>query len=83
MFEEVRNLCEDMDSLNKEIKIKAHPILKGDSLKFIIKKRHRLVAPHYIVLTVQFPEVEETEDGEGEKSAPIKYLDSVDLLEKS
>ena len=77
MFEEVRNLCEDMDSLNKEIKIKAHPILKGDSLKFIIKKRHRLVAPHYIVLTVQFPEVEETEDGEGEKSAPIKYLDSV------
>ena len=32
---------------------------------------------HYIVLTVQFPEVEETEDGEGEKPAPIKYLDSV------
>nr|WP_263330831.1 nitroreductase family protein [Paraclostridium sp. AKS73] len=77
MFEEVRNLCEDMDSLNKEIKIKAHPILKGDSLKFIIKKRHRLVAPHYIVLTVQLPEVEETEDGKDKKIAPIKYLDSV------
>ncbi|WP_250673093.1 nitroreductase family protein [Paraclostridium ghonii] len=69
MFEEVRNLCQDVDSLNKEIKIKAHPILKGDSLKFIIKKRHRLVAPHYIVLTVQLPEEEE--------ETPIKYFDSV------
>lgn len=72
MFKEVRNLCEDMDSLNKEIKIKAYPILKGDSLKFIIKKRHRLVAPHYIVLTVKLPEVEE-----GEEETPIKYFDSV------
>lgn len=72
MFEEVRNLCEDVDSLNKEIKIKAYPILKGDSLKFIIKKRHRLVAPHYIVLTVKLPEVEE-----GEEETPIKYFDSV------
>ena len=72
MFEEVRSLCEDMDSLNKEIKIKAYPILKGDSLKFIIKKRHRLVAPHYIVLTVQFPETEEKEN-----LNLVKYFDSV------
>jgi len=72
MFEEVRTLCEDVDSLNKEIKIKAYPILKGDSLKFIIKKRNRLVAPHYIVLTVKLPELEE-----GEEEAPIRYFDSV------
>ena len=72
MFEEVRNLCKDIDSLNKEIKIKAYRILKGDSLKFIIKKRHRLVAPHYIVLTVQLPELENCEE-----SNPVKYFDSV------
>ena len=69
MFDEVKRLCKDVPSLNEDIKISAHPILKGDSLKFIIKKRHRLVAPHYIVLTVQLPEEDEEK--------PIKYFDSV------
>lgn len=69
MFEEVKRLCKNMDSLNKEIKINAYPILKGDSLKFIIKKRHRLVAPHYILLTVQFPESED--------EITTRYLDSI------
>ncbi|CEJ75252.1 nitroreductase [[Clostridium] sordellii] len=70
MFDEVKRLCKDVPSLNEYIKISAHPILKGDSLKFIIKKRHRIVAPHYIVLTAQLPEEEDEEN-------PIKYFDSV------
>ncbi|CEQ02090.1 nitroreductase [[Clostridium] sordellii] len=70
MFDEVKRICKDVPSLNEDIKVSAHPILKGDSLKFIIKKRHRLVAPHYVVLTVQ---VSEKEDGE----KTIKYFDSV------
>ena len=68
MFEEVKNLCQNIDGLDNNIKINAYPILKGDSLKFIIKKRHRLVAPHYIVLTVQLPEDEDIS---------INYFDSI------
>lgn len=56
MFEEVKNICEDIDLLNKDINVKAHPILKGDSLKFIIKKKSRIVAPHYVLITSEIPE---------------------------
>ncbi|MGL5712569.1 MAG: nitroreductase family protein [Paraclostridium sp.] len=56
MFEEIQNVCEDIDLLNKDINVKAHPILKGDSLKFIIKKKSRIVAPHYILITSEIPE---------------------------
>lgn len=56
MFEEIKNLCEDIDLLNKDINVKAHPILKGDSLKFIIKKKSRIVAPHYVLITSEIPE---------------------------
>lgn len=81
MFEEVRNMCGNMEGLDENIKIKAYPILKGDSLKFIIKKRHRIVAPHYILLTVQLPEeyekVEEEEETKKSEKSTIKYFDSV------
>lgn len=60
MFEEIKNLCEDIDLLDKDIKVKAHPILKGDSLKFIIKKKSRIVAPHYVLIT---SEIQEEIDG--------------------
>lgn len=56
MFEEIKNICEDIDLLNKDINVKAHPILKGDSLKFIIKKKSRIIAPHYILITSEIPE---------------------------
>lgn len=56
MFEEVKNLCEDIDLLDKDINVKAHPILKGDSLKFIIKKKSRIIAPHYVLITSEIPE---------------------------
>ena len=70
MFEEVRNICNDIESLDENIKVKAYPILKGDSLKFIIKKSHRIVAPHYILLTAQLPE-------ESDEEKQINYYDSV------
>jgi hypothetical protein len=70
MFEEVRHICNDIDSLDENIKVSAYPILKGDSLKFIIKKTHRIVAPHYILLTVKLPE-------ECDEESPVKYFDSV------
>ena len=56
MFEEIKKVCEDIDLLNKDINVKAHPILKGDSLKFIIKKKSRIVAPHYVLITSEIPE---------------------------
>jgi hypothetical protein len=70
MFEEVKKLCEDIDLLNKDINVKAHPILKGDSLKFIIKKKSRIVAPHYVLITSEIPE-----DYYGEIGVPVTFFD--------
>ncbi|MEG2983354.1 MAG: nitroreductase family protein [Peptostreptococcaceae bacterium] len=81
MFEEVKHMCENMEGLDENIKIKAYPILKGDSLKFIIKKRHRIVAPHYILLTAKLPEsvedIEESKENKNGEKITIKYFDSV------
>lgn len=56
MFDEIKNICEKTEILKGEMEVKVHPILKGDSLKFIIKKHSRVIAPHYLLITSKTPE---------------------------
>lgn len=51
LIEEVKNICNNIDYLNKELNIKAHVVERGHLIKFIMGKKFDLKAPHYIVIT--------------------------------
>lgn len=51
LMEEVKNICNDITYLNKELKIKANVIERGHLIHFLMGKKCNIKAPHYIVVT--------------------------------
>ena len=51
LMEEVKDLCNDITYLNKDLRIKAHVIERGHLIHFLMGKKCTIKAPHYIVVT--------------------------------
>lgn len=51
LMEQVKEICSDITYLNKELNIKAHVIERGHLVHFLMDKKNRVKAPHYIVVT--------------------------------
>ena len=51
LMEEVKNISSNITYLNNDLNIKAHVIERGHLIHFLMGKKHKLKAPHYIVLT--------------------------------
>ena len=51
LMEEVKNISSNITYLNNDLNIKAHVIERGHLIQFLMGKKHKLKAPHYIVLT--------------------------------
>ena len=51
LLEEVRNVCSQITYLNKELDIKAHVVDRGHLVHFLMGKKCKVKAPHYIIVT--------------------------------
>ena len=51
LMEEVKNISSNITYLNNDLNIKAHVIERGHLIHFLMGKKHKLKAPHYILLT--------------------------------
>ena len=51
LLEEVKNACSQITYLNKELDIKAHVVDRGHLVHFLMGKKCKVKAPHYIIVT--------------------------------
>lgn len=51
LLDEVKNICSDINYLNKDLSIKAHVIDRGHLVHFLMGKDCKVKAPHYIIVT--------------------------------
>ena len=51
LIEEIKNISSNITYLNKNLNIKAHVVERGHLIHFLMGKKNKLKAPHYIVLT--------------------------------
>lgn len=51
LLEEVKNVCSQITYLNKELDIKAHVVDRGHLVHFLMGKKCKVKAPHYIIVT--------------------------------
>ena len=51
LIEEIKNISSNITYLNKDLNIKAHVVERGHLIHFLMGKKNKLKAPHYIVLT--------------------------------
>mgnify|MGYP003369773804 CR=1 FL=1 len=51
LLEEVKNVCSQINYLNKELDIKAHVVERGHLVHFLMGKDCKVKAPHYIIVT--------------------------------
>lgn len=51
LMKEVKDICANLDYLNKDLNIKAHVVERGHLIHFLLGKECKIKAPHYIVVT--------------------------------
>lgn len=51
LMEEVKKICSDITYLNQDLRIKAHVVERGHLIHFLMGKKCKIKAPHYIVVT--------------------------------
>lgn len=51
LMEEVKNICSNITYLNEDLNIKAHVIERGHLIHFLMGKKCKVKAPHYIIVT--------------------------------
>ena len=51
LMEEIKNISSNITYLNRNLNIKAHVVERGHLIHFLMGKKNKLKAPHYIVLT--------------------------------
>ena len=51
LMEEVKKICSDITYLNEDLRIKAHVVERGHLIHFLMGKKCKVKAPHYIVVT--------------------------------
>lgn len=51
LMEEVKNICSNITYLNEDLNIKAHVIERGHLIHFLMGKKCKVKAPHYILVT--------------------------------
>lgn len=51
LMEEVKNICSNITYLNEDLNIKAHVIDRGHLIHFLMGKKCKVKAPHYILVT--------------------------------
>jgi len=51
LMEEVKNISSNITYLNNDLNINAHVIERGHLIHFLMGKKHKIKAPHYILLT--------------------------------
>lgn len=51
LIKEIKEVCSNVNCLNKDLDIKAHVIERGHLVQFLMKKENIVKAPHYIILT--------------------------------
>lgn len=51
LMEEVKNICSNITYLNEDLNIKAHVVERGHLIHFLMGKKCKVKAPHYILVT--------------------------------